>query len=45
MVPVTLFEVEGQIGVYLNSQPVSQAFSSRDRDDVVAVTSLFHELA
>lgn len=33
MVPVTLFEIDGELGVYLNSQSVSRAFSTRDRDN------------
>jgi hypothetical protein len=47
MVPVTLFEINGEIGVYLNSQSVSRAFSTRDRDNfgVVAVTPLLHGFA
>lgn len=47
MVPVTLFEVDGEFGVYLNSQSVSRAFPICDRDNfgVVAVTPLFHEFA
>ncbi len=33
MVPVTLFRSGGEFGVYLNSQSVSRAFSTRDRDN------------
>ena len=33
MVPVTLFRSAGEYGVYLNSQSVSRAFSTRDRDN------------
>lgn len=33
MVSVTLFRSGDEFGVYLNSQSVSRAFSTRDRDN------------